>query len=72
MNTGYGHAEPHFMRHPITDSDWCLCPCRECCGHVEGLEGLDCLCVACGCHKPEGLEPCEPIGQTTADWLGAR
>jgi hypothetical protein len=47
-----GHASPHFMRHPITDDDWCQCPCDECCGHVEGLEGLDCLCGACGCHKP--------------------
>jgi hypothetical protein len=45
-----GHAEPHFMHHELAGNDWCICPCSECHGHVEGLEGMDCECVACGCH----------------------
>lgn len=53
-DTGDAHASPHFMRHPITDDNWCECPCSECCGHVEGLEGLDCMCEPCGCHLPPG------------------
>jgi len=47
-----GHvAFPHFARNPVAGSDWCQCPCVECSGHVEGLEGMDCMCPDCGCHE---------------------
>ena len=54
MATGpAGHVGPHFMAHPITDRPWCICPCDECTGHVEGLEGMDCVCEGCTCGEPE-------------------
>jgi hypothetical protein len=47
------HAEPHFIQHRLTEQPWCVCPCEECSGHVEGLEGMDCMCGGCSCGATE-------------------
>jgi hypothetical protein len=56
------HVEPHFMAHRLTGRPWCICPCSECSGHVEGLEGMDCVCAGCTCGDVESAESLDGKG----------